>query len=220
MNYSLISNSCVSGFVYQLFNPGVHKLFVNYTNPFIASWFPEDEQYVRFCENYKYYTSLEPRFGEPSTCRNWKRDTGSFRNLNRKVGIYPVMFLEDIEIHWIHENNEKLLMQKYRERLKVSQELEPVFLWSDPEIFNIHSEKERCDLLNRFCNVPYKTLFLTKYRDEAYEGNTSRIIFIPEWRGKSQLDRHQQNFMIIWYTHPQLSELFKTNMYADHPNNI
>jgi uncharacterized protein (DUF1919 family) len=126
------------------------------------------------------------------------------------------MFLGDIEIHWIHENNEKLLMQKYRERLKASLELEPVFLWSDPEMFNIHPEKERCDLLKRFCNVPYKTLFLTKYRDEAYEGNTSRIVFIPEWRGKSQLDRYQQNFMIIWYTHPRLSELFKLNMYEDN----
>lgn len=219
MEYTLISNSCVSSVIYQLYNPGVHKLFVDYTNPFIASWFPEDEQFVKFCEHYDFYTSLEPRFGEPE-CFNWYRDTRSYRNLNRRLPVYPVMFLGDIEIHWIHEKSEKLLMKKYRERLKVSKELEPVFLWSDPEMFNIHSEAERFWFLCRFYLMPEKTIFLTKYRHEAMDEKTTKRIFVPEWEGKSQFDRHRQNFMNTWYNHEQLAELFKTNMYESNPNNL
>jgi len=208
MDYTLISNSCVSAKIYQLLNPGVHKSFVDYTNPFIASWFPEDEQYLKFCERYEYYTSLEPRFGEPGTCFNWYRDTRKYVNLSRKITNYPVMFLGDIEIHWIHECNEKLLLKKYTERLRISRELEPVFLWSDPEMFNIHSPEERFSLLYRFCQIPRKTLFLTKYPDEA----TDKVVFVPEWEGKSQFDRHTQNFMNAWYNHPRLAELFKENL--------
>ena len=216
MDYTLISNSCVSAKIYQLLNPGVHKSFVDYTNPFIASWFPEDEQYVRFCERYAWYTALEPEFGEPSTCLKWHRDTGKWVNLSRKITNYPVMFLGDVEIHWIHECNEKLLMKKYRERLRISRELEPVFLWSDPEMFNIHSVEERFSLLYRFCQIPHKTLFLTKYPNEAMD----KVVFVPEWEGKLQTDRYRQNFMNTWYNHPRLAELFKENMYADHPYNF
>jgi len=219
MDYTLISNSCVSAKIYQLLNPGVNKLFVDYTNPFIASWFPEDEQYVRFCEHYDHYTSLEPRFGEPK-CFNWYRDTRSYRNLNRKLPVYPVMFLGDIEIHWIHETSEKLLMKKYRERLKVSKELEPVFLWSDPEMFNIHSEEEERDLFYKFCDMDRKTIFLTKDPQRNGSDGNTRVIFVPEWEGKSQFDRYRQNFMNTWYNHPRLAELFKLNMYADHSDNV
>jgi hypothetical protein len=123
------------------------------------------------------------------------------------------MFLGDVEIHWIHECNEKLLMKKYRERLRVSRELEPVFLWSDPEMFNIHSEDERVEFILRFCVIPRKTLFLTKYPDEAMnEEGVTDVVFVPEWEGKSQLDRYRQNFMVMWYTHPDLAQLFKENL--------
>jgi ABC-type taurine transport system ATPase subunit len=130
------------------------------------------------------------------------------------------MFLGDVEIHWIHECNEKLLMKKYRERLRISRDLEPVFLWSDPEMFNLHSETERNFLLWKFSSIEQKTLFLTKNLHEAVYLENERVVFIPEWEGKLQTDRYRQNFMNTWYNHPRLAELFKLNMYADHLNNF
>ena len=220
MEYSLVSNSCISSFIYRLYNPGVHKLFVDYTNPFIAAWFPDDFHYIRFCERYDYYTSLEPRFGEATTCLNWFRDTGRYVHLNRKITNYPVMFLGDVEIHWIHECREKLLLAKYLERLEKSRALEPVFLWSSPEMFNIHLNGEMETLLKRFCDIPRKTLFLTNDPADEQENDNTRVVFVPEWAGKSQFDRHRKNFLIGWYNHPRLAELFKTYMYADHFHNV
>jgi hypothetical protein len=136
------------------------------------------------------------------------------------MGEYPVMFLGDIEIHWLHETNIKLLLKKYRERLLESRKLEPVFLWSSPEMFNIHLNGERETLICRFNLIPQKTIFLTNDPAEELERENTKVVFVPEWYGKSQFDRHRQNFLIRWYNHEQLAELFKTNMYADHPNDI
>jgi hypothetical protein len=111
-------------------------------------------------------------------------------------------------------------MKKYRERISNFRELEPVFLWSDAEMFNIHSEDEERNLFFRFCNIDAKTIFLTKYKHRAGSDGDTQVIFVPEWEGKLQTDRHRQNFMNTWYTHPQIAQLFKDNMYEDHHNDL
>jgi uncharacterized protein (DUF1919 family) len=194
MNYSLISNSCVSAFIYEAYNPEMHSFFINYDNPFTSSWFPSDEQYVKLCENYDHYTSLEPSFGNPISL-DWEKNTGSKWHL--MVNNYPVMFLGDIEIHWIHEVNIPLLLKKFKGRIDISKDNENLFLWSDFEMFNTHTDKEREDLLNRFNGINGKTIFLTKNENEEYKSDTSIIKYVPQWNGKSQYDRGK-DFINQW----------------------
>jgi uncharacterized protein (DUF1919 family) len=51
----IVSNSCVGVNV-------VHKLYPNreYTTPFIGTLIPNDQEYLRLCNNIIYYMNLEP----------------------------------------------------------------------------------------------------------------------------------------------------------------
>jgi hypothetical protein len=187
-----------------LYEPNKNDMLIDYTNPFISSMFSDDECYVRLCENYDYYTSIEPRFGDAINS-NWEKDTGK-KWLNPN---YLVMFLDNVEIQWIHETNPTLLLKKFKSRLEKSKEHEPLFLWCDAEIFNIHTEEERENLVKRFNRNKYKSIFLTKYRKEEYRNNTTIVKFIPEWEGKSQYDRRRDTFMYPWHDQLQLAGIFK-----------
>lgn len=207
MKFSLVSNTCVSMYLYNEYEPNIDKMFINYTNPFISSWIPNDEEYVRLCENYDKYIAIEPRFGEPINCC-WNRDTGNKRSLTAGSS-YLVMFLGDVEIHWIHDVNPSLLLKKFNGRLINSKGYEPIFLWSEPELYNIHTEEERKNLVSRFNAIKYKKIFLTKYPEEEYCDETTRIKFISNWKGKSQYDRDNNSFLLTWLNHPQLVQEFK-----------
>jgi hypothetical protein len=130
------------------------------------------------------------------------------------------MFLGDIEIHWIHDYSEKQIRRKYKERLRLSRKLELVFLWSDPEMFNIHSAKKRNSLFNRFNRLKDKTIFLTSHPSSGRESENTKVVFVPEWTGRTQFERTIQNNLVSWYTHPQISQLFKENMYEDNYNYV
>lgn len=210
MKYSLVSNECVSWLLYKAYNIGVNEMLINYTTPFIASWIPDDNEYINLCENYKYYTSIEPRFGEPINI-NWEKISKNKRNLNALSSQnpnYPVMFLGDVEIHWTHDKNPSLVLQKFTGRLKNSEGYEVIFLWSDAEIFNIHTDEERRHLIQRFNSIQSKTIFLTKYPEEEYRNETTIVKYIPDWQGKSQHDR-DASCLLTWYNNYHLCPIFK-----------
>ena len=202
MKFSFVSNSCMSIYLYKYYNPNINQKLIDYTNPFISSLFSDDESWVRLCENYDYYTSLEPRFGEPIN-ENFFRDCG----IRRFHEGYLAMFLGDVEIQWIHDYNSELLLKKYKGRLELSKNFELLFIWCDAEMFNIHTEKERKSLLKRYCEIKYKKIFLTKYSEEEYEDEKTIIKFVPEWEGKSQYDRLKPYF-IAWYKQSTTADMF------------
>ena len=206
--YSLVSNSCASWYTYIAFeNRNINDKFIDYSNPFIACWFPDDEAYVRFCENYEYYVSLEPRFGKPINL-NWERVAKSKWHLGLSPNSYLVMFLDDIEIHWIHDTNPTLLLQKFKSRLADGKEKELVFLWSDSEMFNTCTEEERNNLVKRFNSIKNKTIFLTKYSQEEYRDETTVVTYVPAWEKKSLSDRTIW-FLLSWYDNPNTALRYK-----------
>ena len=213
MRYSIFSNECVTWVLHKLYYPEMNEMFIKYTNPFISSWFPEDDQFLRLCENHKYYTSIEPRFGDP-ICYNWEQISKIKRNTNAiysNNGNYPVMFLNDIEIHWTHDKSDSLVTQKYKGRLDYSSNYEPIFLWSDAQLFNIHTNESRNNLLRRFNKINYKTIFLTKYPEEEYRDDITIVKFIPEWAGRQQNDRNESH-LLTWYDNFHLAPIFKSLM--------
>lgn len=208
LKHSLISNSCASWLIYKAYEKrSINDRFINYPNPFVACWFPDDEAYVRFCENYEHYISLEPRFGKPINL-NWEKVAKTKWHLGLGSNSYLVMFLDDIEIHWTHDTNPTLLLQKFKGRLEDSKEHELIFLWSDSEMFTTRTEEERNNLVKRFNAIKNKTIFLTKYPEEEYRDETTIVTFVPAWKNKSLNDRTSWS-LLTWYDNPKTSLRYK-----------
>jgi uncharacterized protein (DUF1919 family) len=192
--YTIVSNSCVSMFTYREFYPDKHIAFIEYTSPFISSWFPDDEQYIKFCENYDYYTSLEPRLGDPLNLA-WEKHNKNKKQPGSSSPHYSVMHLGDVEVHWIYNDlrnlDSKLLLTRYQKRLEISKSYEPIFLWCYHEMYNTDSESEKEKLIQRFNNIGRKTIFLTNIREQEQYNENTIVRFIPDWEGRRKGDYNQ-----------------------------
>jgi len=107
MDITFLNNTCIG-----------HQMFVHsipnkeYNTPFIGSLFVNDYDFIKYCSNYEYYMNVEPVIGSSISDNLYsKGEIG-------RTWIYPIMILDDIEIHWIHEKLQEtdLLLQKYHRR--------------------------------------------------------------------------------------------------------
>lgn len=159
--YSFITNNCQAVGLYNILNR-------QYDTPFIGSYFQSDEQFVKFCQNYDYYIKIKPIFKEPIL---------PFDTMGEiKPGTYPTMFLDDIEISWIHEKNEEECLIKYNRRLERHLKKTPFFILGDSLLHQYHNENERIQLINKFTSI-----------------NNSFYIYqnmAEEWKLYSHLDRN------------------------------
>lgn len=164
MEFSFFNNTCIG-----------HQMFVltnkKYTNPFIGSLFVYDHQFLKFCKNIHKYLNLIPSFNSPSD--NANRGKKYYPNM----GIYPVMYLDDIEIHWIHEKDENELLEKYNRRKKrFLQEYkgEIMCIFSYSQCLQDHSDDEMKRFINDFLNIEnIYTVFLgpEKYNIKSNENH-------------------------------------------------
>jgi uncharacterized protein (DUF1919 family) len=143
-----------------------------YNHPFIGSLFVNDEQYVRFCKNFNQYILKTPVFAEPDKDSVWAKQSGDVWYKHPSIEIpYVVMYLGNIEIHWVHEHDEEALLQKYKRRLQRYYDSEPslIFLLSCSELLNDHSDDT---LVKDFLSIP-TSYYITK--------TPSREIFHEPW---------------------------------------
>ena len=161
--YSFITNNCLGDVVCRNLN-------VEYDNPFIGSYFQDDDQFLKFCSNFKHYISLVPVFKKgflpiDTNCPSIPPDS------------FPIMFLDDIEIHWIHETSKEDLLEKYNGRL--SRMKIPFFVWGDSLLHRPHTDDERRDIISEFSKIENSVFF----KKEEVE----------EWKDKSFTDRKENN---------------------------
>lgn len=160
--YTFVTNNCLGQSIYN-----TRKQL--YDNPFIGSYIQDDDQFLKLCLNYEYYITCVPVFSKPLQ----PMDT-NYPPI--PPGSYPVMFLDDIEIHWIHEKDSKHLLQKYQRRLQRSKSKIPFFVWGDALLHRPHTDEEREQLIVQFNSIPNSVYF----RKED----------ISEWKNKSFSDRN------------------------------
>ena len=111
-NTAYVSNTCAIIEIYRTLN-------IEYNHPFIGSLFVIDEQYIKFCNNFDHYINCDPIIGQPNNNSLWTLENNGIWYKHRAVPIpYVVMYLDDIEIHWIHETDQQLLLEKYQRRLE------------------------------------------------------------------------------------------------------
>lgn len=174
MKFSYITNNCLAQVLY-------FSESREYDSPFIGSIFLNDSQFVKLCQNYDYYISLTPVFSEPKNDSTWcEQNNGPWYKHVEITPGYPVMFLEDIEIHWIHEHNIEILLQKYNRRIERYKQnnLEPLFLLSISDLCNDHSKKEYLKLITNFTKIK-NSIYLTKYQSDLKINNN--IFLIKDW---------------------------------------
>lgn len=184
----LLSNTCVGFFIYR------DLLKIQYNNPFIGSLIPNDLQFIEFCNNIDKYINLEPQIGEPDKNSLFALQSKNKYYYHPKSNkIYPVIFLGDLEIHFIHETNELKCLQKFNERLKRFKKLfnenkKIIALLSFSEFLNEHSNKQEI-ISSFFKNKTINKIFIGP---EKYNKNYEYYISIKEWNN-ILLERNQSH---------------------------
>ena len=176
MSRTFISNDCLAYFMYK-------KIREEYESPFIGSLFENDAQYLKFCQNFDRYIAMEPVFAKPLmpvTYMDYKE--------------IPIMFLGDIEIHWPHESNgEAFLLEKYKRRLERLHD--PLFIWSDMQMYNKHHVEGRDVLREEFRRIP-NSIFVAKDDIEAHKDksldsrNKDDYFSVPAWLDYNAMANH------------------------------
>lgn len=101
--FSIISNNCWGGNIYQYFG-------LPYKSPFAGLFiFPKD--YLKLLGNLKYYMNLKPSYIDPKETVHKKALVN-----NGTYGKYPIGLLDDIEIHFLHYNTIETAIEKWERR--------------------------------------------------------------------------------------------------------
>ena len=199
-NTNIVSNSCVGSGVYK-------EIHVEYFTPLVGSLFMDDYMYLKFLENYDYYTNLSVKTEMIKKNVHFSKHSSISDN-------YVLIKLNKIEIHWIHEDSEDVVLEKWNRRLKKSLNKKKIYVWASPELKKCYSKEERQEIIKRFCNLNEFTIFLTEIKEEEVVTNNSIIKYVSEWEGKLQTDRTSNGDATIWNDQPLttriLVDLIKT----------
>lgn len=149
-DFSIISNNCWGGMVYQYFG-------LKYLTPTVGL-FIMDNDYIRFLENLEYYLAQPLKFIEHSQSR--------YQSILEKESTakrdYPIGLLDDVEIHFLHYHSEEECLKKWNKRLTRLNKKRLLVKWSQRSTDN-------AELLDRFEKLPFKNkVCFTKYhRDNS-----------------------------------------------------
>ncbi len=99
--FTIISNNCWGGRVYQSYN-------MPYTSPTVGLLFFADE-YIKFVSNLEYYLSLDLTFIP-------KKESKYYEYYTEKDRYYPIGILGDVEICFLHYKSEEEAYEKWNRR--------------------------------------------------------------------------------------------------------
>ncbi len=103
-DFSIISNNCWGGFIYQMFG-------LEYTSPTIGLFIMEKD-YVRFLGDLKHYLSLPLEFIDITESKYYDALTNSgAENIS-----YPIARLDDVEVFFMHYKSREEAEEKWNRR--------------------------------------------------------------------------------------------------------
>lgn len=101
-DFTIISNNCWGGFVYQYYG-------MKYLSPTIGLFFVGND-YIKFCKNIEHYINQKLIFIPFEKSKNYDIIKGENR--------YPIARLDDIEIYFMHYKTEEEAAEKWYRRCK------------------------------------------------------------------------------------------------------
>lgn len=165
-DFTIISNNCWGGFIYQSYN-------LKYNSPLVGLFFMADD-YIEFVSDIKkwIYKSIEfIDFEKSKYYDNFKKWD--------KFGKYPIGKFENsnIEIHFLHYSSEKEVLDNWERRLRRINWNKVLYKFNDQNLCTI-------DHLKKFSELPYenKICFTSKdykLKDIIYIKTTKCFHGIP-----------------------------------------
>ncbi len=105
-NFTIISNNCWGGIVYESYN-------LPKNSPTVGMYFMAEE-YIKFVSNLAYYTQeCKMSFISPESARH-----KDFYALDNRFGSYPIAIIGDVEIALLHFHSEAEAIDKWERRCK------------------------------------------------------------------------------------------------------
>lgn len=157
-NFSIISNNCWGGFLYQ-------DLGIQYHTPFIGLFiFAPD--YIKMLKNLKEYLSADLKF----ICSEQSKYK---KELDQSFATYPIGLLNDVEVHFLHYKNEEEAREKWKRRLSRLN-------WDN--LFVKFCDRDLCthDLIAKFDALDFRNKVCFTAHDSPYES----IVWLKEFKNK------------------------------------
>jgi uncharacterized protein (DUF1919 family) len=147
-----ITNCCLGSNLHRVFHNDI------YNNPFIGTLIPDDNNFLKLCENFLHYVQCEPICDIlPSNDTIYSKQTnGKWYNNPEIRKPYPIIHLEDIEIHCIHESDLNETLQKFKRRLDRLREIiqkndyKIYMAMTFTNFFTVHENDDYKPYINRF----------------------------------------------------------------------
>lgn len=187
--YTFIGNSWLSGELCS------HIGLIPCSTPFVNSLILDDKLFVKLCLNLEHYLNIEPVFlDQPSIKSKWYMDTGSEWFVNQCITIpYPVMKIDDLEIHWIYSKDKNTLLEKYKRRSKRLKNIldDPynniICVLMFNQLFSEYRNiEEYNDLIRQFFSCKYNTLFIGPSHFKHLATKTTNYYYeLPQWNDDS-----------------------------------
>ena len=183
MNNIIISNSCVG------FNIIKRKKILPYNNPFIGSLIPNDIDYLKLVNNFYNYVNAPVNLGEAKIDSLFAIQNKNIYYVHPDIKTpYPIIYLGDVEIHFIHEKNNAECLNKFNYRIERMREIiknekyKIIFLWSFSEFFNDHTNFQK--IIDKYCSNNINNLIIDKYfiGCPQYNNGNTNYINIDAWK--------------------------------------
>lgn len=104
-DFTIISNNCWGGIVYQSYN-------LPYNSPTVGMYIMPDD-YIKFISNLEYYLNLDLKFIQPSESKYY-----NYFKENSNIPNHPIGLLDDVELMLLHYHSEKEAYEKWMKRCK------------------------------------------------------------------------------------------------------
>ena len=194
-----ISNTCTGIELIKLNN------IYPYNNPFISTFIPNDFDYIKLINNFLKYIYIEPILGDPSKNSLFAIQNNGLYCRHPAIDIkYPIIYLDDIEIHCIHEklSDSVLYLEKFKRRLLRCQDIintnnyKIIATLSFSELINDHNDLNI--LINEYLTNINNNLNIIKVfvGPSKYKNNYINYIAIDEWNNIS-LERNDSHVYIF-----------------------
>jgi hypothetical protein len=154
-----------------------------YNNPFISTLIPNDTDYIKLINNIYDYIQIEPVLDMPSENSTFCiQNNGKWYKHDAIQTPYPVIYLNDIEIHCIHDDFNNCL-DKFKRRLSRMKELvlskhNMYLLLSYSEFINHHDDT--------------KTIIDLFFKSQPSQPNINKIFLGPN---KYKIDYDNDNYI-------------------------
>nr|WP_221067078.1 DUF1919 domain-containing protein [Methylomagnum ishizawai] len=160
---SVISYNCSAQHLCKLYR-------TQYNSPTIGSLFRSPKHYMDFISRMDYFLyEAEPYFGEPVLPR-----------YNPASKTYPVMFIDELEIHWIHEKTSESALRRLRVGSERLDKENIIFVFSESNLASHgFTAAEEVDFIEKFCSLGERAVY---FSSKAYPDYPS-VCRVTNWDG-------------------------------------